>query len=104
VSAQNETLKPVQQFARSFLRVVGGSRGAMTLRGGDAAMTFEIDFSRAHQYRWRLLSDEGEVALSGEGYVRKQDCLDVVEALRSGELAAAVVDLTDVPPYLSRRE
>ena len=38
----------------------------MRLRGGDAAMTFEIDFSRAHQYRWRLLSDEGEVALSGD--------------------------------------
>ena len=76
----------------------------MTLRSGDAAMTFEIDFSRVHQYRWRLRSDEGEVAISGEGYVRKQDCLDVVDALRSGELAAAVVDLTDVPPYLSRRE
>ena len=76
----------------------------MTLRGGGAAMTFEIDFSRAHQYRWRLLSDEGEVALSGEGYARKQDCLGVVEALRSGVLAAAVVDLTEVPPYPSQGE
>ena len=76
----------------------------MTLRSGDAAMTFEIDFSRVHQYRWRLRSDKGEVAISGEGYVRKQDCLDVVDALRSGEPAAVVVDLTDVPPYPSQRE
>jgi uncharacterized protein YegP (UPF0339 family) len=77
----------------------------MTLRSGDAAMTFEIDFSRVHRYRWRLRTNEGEVAISGEGYVRKRDCVETVNALQSCVLTAAMIDLTDPPsPTPPRRE
>ena len=96
---------PAYQFAHSSLRVVGGVRGALTLRSGGAAMTFEIDLSRVHQYCWRVRTNEGEVAISGEGYVRKRDCVDTVNALQSCVLTAAMIDLTAPPsPTPPRRE
>jgi uncharacterized protein YegP (UPF0339 family) len=81
-----------------------GPRGMVLLWSGNAAMTFEIDFDRVRLYRWRLRTDEGEVAVSGEGYIRKQDCLDVVDALRSAKFSAALIDLTEVLPDPNQRE
>jgi uncharacterized protein YegP (UPF0339 family) len=61
-------------------------------------MYFEIDFDRVHQYCWRLRNDDGEVVVSGDGYVRKQDCLDTVNSIKSGAATDEIIDLMDSPP------
>jgi uncharacterized protein YegP (UPF0339 family) len=81
-----------------------GAEQGSVLWSGNTAMTFEIDFDRVRFYSWRLRTEGGEVAASGEGYLRKQDCLEVVDALRSGEFSAALLDLTEVPPDPSPRQ
>ena len=40
------------------------------------------------EWRWRLKADNGEIIASGESYKNKQDCLHVIELVKSSSDAA----------------
>lgn len=46
-------------------------------------MKFEVYTDKSGQYRWRLKAANGQIiATSGEGYVRKADCLHGIELVK----------------------
>ena len=62
-------------------------------------MQFSLYQGRWGEYRWRLLSDDGEViAASEEGYADKGECKNAVRRFKAGVLGAALFDESDVPP------
>lgn len=58
-------------------------------------LTFEIFRDRADEFRWRLKASNGKIiAVAGEGYVDKRDCLAGIHSVQSAGQAAAHVDRT----------
>jgi len=48
-----------------------------------------------HEYRWRFKANNGQVvAVSGEGYVNKSDCIDGIKFVKVNSPSAPVEDLT----------
>ncbi len=44
---------------------------------------FEVYKDKKGEWRWRLVASNGNnIASSGEGYERKQGCLDAIESVR----------------------
>lgn len=54
------------------------------IRKGPTTPGFRVYRDRAGQYRWRLVSGNGQiVATPGEGYTRRVDCVRAVEAVKA---------------------
>ncbi len=45
------------------------------------------------EWRWRLLARNGEPIASGESYINKSDCSDIVAKMQLQVSSAAVVEL-----------
>lgn len=62
-------------------------------------MQFRLYQGRWGEYRWRLLSDDGEVIAASEGgYSDKGECKKAVRRFKADVLGAALFDETNVPP------
>lgn len=57
-------------------------------RTGDIAQVYQ---DASGQYRYRILARNSEIIAEGESYLRKRDCIDVLEQHFAN---ASVVDLT----------
>jgi uncharacterized protein len=54
-------------------------------------MKYVVFRDQSKEWRWRLKADNGEsIAVSGEGYVNKQDCIYAIQLVKSS---------IDVPVY-----
>jgi uncharacterized protein YegP (UPF0339 family) len=58
-------------------------------------MEFKVFKDSIKQYRWRLVSGNGQiVATSGEGYTTKENCLHGIQLIKTYAPTAKVIDLT----------
>jgi len=55
---------------------------------------FELYKDARERYRFRLISESGELVLSGEGYTQKVLALDAIVSIMKNASEAAVVDMT----------
>jgi uncharacterized protein len=55
---------------------------------------FELYKDLREYYRFRLISESGELVLSGEGYTQKVSALDAVVSIMRSASEAEVIDLT----------
>ncbi|HEU4885431.1 MAG TPA: YegP family protein [Longimicrobium sp.] len=54
---------------------------------------------KAGEWRWALLADNNKtIADSGEGYVRRDGCLDAIGRVKSAASSAAVYDASESTP------
>jgi uncharacterized protein YegP (UPF0339 family) len=61
----------------------------------EGQMKFHIYKDRNKHWRWRLLARNGrKIANSGEGYVRRKDCMKIISRIRTHSMFAPVEDLT----------
>jgi uncharacterized protein YegP (UPF0339 family) len=59
-----------------------------------ASARFEVFRDVKQEYRWRLVAANGRaVAVSGEGYTRRDDCLRALKTVRELVPTAPVVDV-----------
>lgn len=62
---------------------------------------FWMKKDKAGEWRWELLADNNHtIADSGEGYVRRDGCLDAISRVKSAALGAPVYDASDATPKL----
>lgn len=55
---------------------------------------FEIHKDKKGEYRWRLLSKNGEAVATGEAYKEKRGAMDAVKKLKAWSDTKEIVDLT----------
>ncbi|MCP4287181.1 MAG: DUF1508 domain-containing protein [Gammaproteobacteria bacterium] len=55
---------------------------------------FELYKDARERYRFRLISESGELVLSGEGYTQKVLALDAIVSIMKSAAEAAVIDMT----------
>ena len=66
---------------------------AAEVKGG---LTFEIYKDARAEFRWRLKAANGkEIATSGEGYKKKEDCKHGIEIIQTGAATAKVEEKTE---------
>lgn len=46
-----------------------------------------------HEWRWRLVADNGEPLASGEGYHNKEDCLHAIELVKSTDQSTIIKEV-----------
>ena len=62
---------------------------------------FWMNRDKAGEWRWALLADSNRtIADSGEGYVRRDGCLDAISRVKSDAPSAPVYDASDSTPKL----
>jgi uncharacterized protein YegP (UPF0339 family) len=62
---------------------------------------FWMTKDRAGEWRWALLADNNKtIADSGEGYVRRDSCLDAIGRVKRDASSAAVYDASESTPKL----
>ena len=59
-----------------------------------AVYTFEVYKDRADNFRWRLKSDDGQLAMASTGYATKEECLKVIDTIKKEAAKAKVEDQT----------
>lgn len=58
-------------------------------------MTFYLYKDARNEFRWRLLAANNRIiADSGEGYINKSDCLQIINTIKANVNSAQVVDNT----------
>lgn len=55
---------------------------------------FELYRDARERYRFRLVSESGELVLSGDGYTQKVSALDAIVSIMRSAAEAAVVDMS----------
>lgn len=55
---------------------------------------FEIYYSQANDYRWRLKAANGEIVAMSEGYTTKQSAIHSAQRVQTLAPSATVVELT----------
>lgn len=58
---------------------------------------FEVHKDKKGEFRWRLLSKNGEAVATGEAYKEKRGAMDAVKKLKDWANTKEIVDLT-LPP------
>ena len=53
---------------------------------------FEMYLDKAGEYRFRLKARNGEIIATGEGYKRKDSCLNGIESVRKNSVDAPIVE------------
>ncbi|HST57327.1 MAG TPA: DUF1508 domain-containing protein [Longimicrobium sp.] len=62
---------------------------------------FWMTKDKAGEWRWALLADNNRtIADSGEGYVRRDGCLDAISRVKNAALSAPVYDTSESTPKL----
>lgn len=62
---------------------------------------FWMEKDKAGEWRWALLADNNRtIADSGEGYGRRDSCLDAISRVKRDALSASVYDATESPAKL----
>ena len=65
---------------RVFLAACAAVAVAGLARAADKPMTFEIYTDKSDEFRWRLKDGDDKIlGTSGQGYVKKADCKDMVD-------------------------
>lgn len=55
---------------------------------------FEVYYSKAHDYRWRLKAGNGEIVAVGEGYTVKSSAIRSAQLVKELAPIASIEDIT----------
>lgn len=89
-------IRRISAIAVALGLVLTLSFGLQDLTAAPAAageLTFEIYKDAKKEYRWRLKSPNGKIiAMSDEGYTRKDACQHAIDVIKDGAAKAKVED------------